>query len=159
MKENKELVNELNSILSNELNAICQYMIHSKMCENLGYTKLHAALQKQAMEEMHHAQWLIEHIIFFEGSPAFSELNPKLTGKTILEIITENPEDELYITQMKTRTPVKLILKILLTCLPNYLKWKKARLIGTKYNIQKLTNWDWKTIWLNKLKLGLVEAR
>ncbi len=47
-------------------------MVHSEMCENRGYGKLHAAIRKQAMDEMFHAEWLIERIIFFEGIPTVS---------------------------------------------------------------------------------------
>jgi bacterioferritin len=58
-------------------------MVHSEMCENWGYGKLHMAIRKQAMDEMHHAEWLIERIIFFEGAPTVSKLNPMKIGKTV----------------------------------------------------------------------------
>ena len=64
MKGNKKLLSVLNSLLADELTAINQYMVHSEMCENWGYLKLHKAIRKQAMDEMHHAEWLIERIIF-----------------------------------------------------------------------------------------------
>ena len=95
MKGNKELVTVLNSLLADELTAINQYMVHSEMCENWGYGKLHMAIRKQAMDEMHHAEWLIERILFFEGSPTVSKLNPIRIGKTVVEMISNDNNDEL----------------------------------------------------------------
>jgi bacterioferritin len=95
MKGNKELLTVLNSLLADELTAINQYMVHSEMCENWGYGKLHLAIRKQAMDEMHHAEWLIERIIFFEGAPTVSKLNPIKIGKTVLEMISNDNNDEL----------------------------------------------------------------
>jgi len=95
MKGNKELVNVLNSLLADELTAINQYMVHSEMCENWGYGKLHMAIRKQAMDEMHHAEWLIERILFFEGIPTVSKLNEMKIGKTVSEMINNDNGDEL----------------------------------------------------------------
>ena len=95
MKGNKELLTVLNSILADELTAINQYMVHSEMCGNWGYSKLHAAVRSQAMDEMHHAEWLIERIIFFEGTPTVSKLNPMKIGKTVQEMINNDNGDEL----------------------------------------------------------------
>jgi bacterioferritin len=95
MKGNKELVTVLNSLLADELTAINQYMVHSEMCENWGYGKLHNAIRKQAMDEMHHAEWLIERILFFEGAPTVSKLNAIKIGKTVLEMISNDDHDEL----------------------------------------------------------------
>lgn len=95
MKGNIELLTVLNSLLADELTAINQYMVHSEMCENWGYGKLHMAIRKQAMDEMHHAEWLIERIIFFEGAPTVSKLNPIRIGKTVAEMISNDNNDEL----------------------------------------------------------------
>ena len=95
MKGNEKLITVLNSLLADELTAINQYMVHSEMCENWGYGKLHLAIRKQAMDEMHHAEWLIERIIFFDGAPTVSKLNPIKIGKTVLEIIRNDNGDEL----------------------------------------------------------------
>jgi bacterioferritin len=94
MKGNEELLTVLNSLLADELTAINQYMVHSEMCENWGYGKLHNAIRKQAMDEMHHAEWLIERIIFFEGTPTVSKLNPIRIGKTVAEMISNDNNDE-----------------------------------------------------------------
>jgi len=95
MKGNTELLTVLNSLLADELTAINQYMVHSEMCENWGYGKLHMAIRKQAMDEMHHAEWLIARILFFEGTPTVSKLNPIRIGKTVQEMISNDNGDEL----------------------------------------------------------------
>ena len=95
MKGNKEILDVLNSLLADELTAINQYMVHSEMCENWGYGKLHMAIRKQAMDEMHHAEWLIERILFFEGIPTVSKLNEMKIGKTVSEMINNDNGDEL----------------------------------------------------------------
>jgi len=95
MKGNEKLLLVLNSLLADELTAINQYMVHSEMCENWGYAKLHAAIRSQAMDEMHHAEWLIERIIFFDGYPTVSKLNKISIGKTVLEMVNNDSTDEL----------------------------------------------------------------
>ena len=95
MKGNKKLITAMNSLLADELTAINQYMLHSEMCENWGYNKLHTAIKKQAVDEMHHAEWLIERIIFFDGSPTVSILNAINIGKNVSEIISNDKDSEL----------------------------------------------------------------
>jgi len=95
MKGNEKLIVVLNSLLADELTAINQYMVHSEMCANWGYAKLHQAIRKQAMDEMFHAEWLIERIIFLDGAPTVSKLNPMKIGKTVLEMIKNDNGDEL----------------------------------------------------------------
>ena len=97
MKGSKKLLLVLDSLLADELTAINQYMVHSEMCENWGYNKLHMAIRKQAIDEMHHAEWLIERIIFFEGAPTVSKLNPIKIGKTVSEMISNDHDDELKV--------------------------------------------------------------
>lgn len=94
MKGNERMLEVLNALLADELTAINQYMVHSEMCENWGYQRLHLAIRHQAMEEMHHAEWLIERIIFFEGVPTVARLNRIRIGRTVLEMITNDNEDE-----------------------------------------------------------------
>ena len=99
MKGSKKLLLVLNALLADELTVVNQYMVHSEMCENWGYGKLHAAIRKQAIDEMHHAEWLIERIIFFEGAPTVSKLNPIKIGKTVSEMISVDHADELKVVR------------------------------------------------------------
>ena len=95
MKGNEQLLTVLNQLLADELTAVSQYMVHSEMCDNWGYEKLHKAIENQAKDEMHHAEWLIQRIIFLEGMPIVSKLNPMKIGASVLEMITNDQEAEL----------------------------------------------------------------
>jgi bacterioferritin len=94
MKGNEKLLTVLNELLADELTAISQYVVHSEMCENWGYDKLHDAIQKQAREEMHHAEWLIQRVLFLDGTPVVSKLNPMKIGKSVLEMVGNDQEAE-----------------------------------------------------------------
>ena len=75
MKGNETVIERLNVLLADELTAISQYMVHSEMCANWGYERLHEAIEKRAIDEMRHAEKLIARILFLEGKPIVSELN------------------------------------------------------------------------------------
>ncbi|HVO75266.1 MAG TPA: bacterioferritin [Ignavibacteriaceae bacterium] len=95
MKGNPKLLSVLNDLLADELTAINQYMVHAEMCDNWGYEKLHKAIEKQAFDEMHHAEWLIQRIIFLEGIPIVSKLNKIKIGKTVSDMINVDKDSEL----------------------------------------------------------------
>ena len=95
MKGNPKIIEALNMLLADELTAISQYMVHSEMCANWGYDRLHEAIEKRAMDEMHHAEWLIGRIIFFEGAPVVSKLNPMKIGATVVQKVTNELDAEL----------------------------------------------------------------
>ena len=94
MKGNEKLLKTLNQLLADELTAINQYMLHSEMCDNWGFEKLHKAIEKQAMDEMHHAEWLIQRILFLDGLPEVSKLNPMKIGKNVSDIIGSDEDAE-----------------------------------------------------------------
>jgi bacterioferritin len=83
MKGKQEIIATLNKQLADELTAINQYMVHSEMCNNWGYHKLHEAIEKRAITEMKHAESLIARIIFLEGEPTVSKLNEIHIGQTV----------------------------------------------------------------------------
>ncbi len=95
MKGNAKLITVLNQLLADELTAISQYMVHSEMCDNWGYERLHKAIERQARDEMHHAEWLIRRILFLEGAPVVDKLNPIKIGQNVLEIISNDQADEI----------------------------------------------------------------
>lgn len=95
MKGNKKVLTALNELLADELTAISQYMVHSEMCASWGYEKLHEAIEKQAKDEMHHAEWLIERILFLEGMPLVSKLRPMKIGKTVADMVSSDEDAEL----------------------------------------------------------------
>ena len=83
MKGDKKLIVTLNDLLADELTAINQYMVHSEMCADWGYEKLHKTIEKRAIDEMKHAEKLIGRILFLEGTPVVSNLNNINIGKDI----------------------------------------------------------------------------
>jgi len=83
MKGNEKLIAVLNSLLADELTAINQYMVHSEMCDNWGYGKLHAHFEKRAIDEMKHAEKLIGRILFLEGIPTVSSLKAIHIGSDV----------------------------------------------------------------------------
>ncbi len=80
MKGNDKILAALNEMLADELTAINQYIVHSEMCADWGYGELHEAIEKRAITEMRHAEKLIGRIIFLEGKPIVSNLNPLHIG-------------------------------------------------------------------------------
>jgi bacterioferritin len=83
MKGNEKIIAELNNLLADELTAISQYMVHSEMCDNWGFEKLHKAIEGRAITEMKHAEKLIARILFLEGIPVVSELKKISIGADI----------------------------------------------------------------------------
>jgi bacterioferritin len=83
MKGNDKIIAELNNLLSDELTAISQYMVHSEMCDNWGFEKLHKAIEERAVTEMKHAERLIARILFLEGTPLVSNLKKITIGADI----------------------------------------------------------------------------
>ncbi|OGF67979.1 MAG: bacterioferritin [Candidatus Fischerbacteria bacterium RBG_13_37_8] len=83
MKGNKGVIDRLNARLADELTAINQYMVHSEMCDNWGYERLHGAIEKRAVQEMKHAEKLIARVLFLEGLPVVSTLNKIAIGPDV----------------------------------------------------------------------------
>lgn len=83
MKGNPRLLKTLNSLLADELTAVNEYMVHSEMCDNWGYEKLHKAFEKRAVDEMKHAEKLIGRILFLEGQPIVSKLGEITIGQDV----------------------------------------------------------------------------
>ena len=83
MKGNEKIIAALNNLLSDELTAISQYMVHSEMCDNWRYTKLHKSIEERAITEMKHAERLIARILFLDGTPIVSNLKKVNIGADI----------------------------------------------------------------------------
>ncbi len=73
MRGNEQVIAALNQALKEELTAINQYFIHAEMCENWGYKKLGDYIKKQSIDEMKHAEVLVERILFLDGTPRMGE--------------------------------------------------------------------------------------
>ena len=83
MKGNERIIEILNDLLADELTAISQYMVHSEMCDNWNYERLHDMVEKRALDEMKHAEKLIGRILFLEGKPIVSNLKKMHIGEAV----------------------------------------------------------------------------
>ena len=85
MKGDSKILEALNEILTSELTAINQYFVHAKMCENWGYQKLAAKKREESMEEMKHADEVIDRILLLDGVPNMQRLSPVRVGEEPVE--------------------------------------------------------------------------
>jgi bacterioferritin len=94
MKGNPKLIEALNSLLADELSAVNQYIVHSEMCANWGYDKLHARFEKRAIDEMKHAEKLVARILFLEGQPIVSQLKDIYIGSDVAKQLANDHKAE-----------------------------------------------------------------
>ncbi len=90
MQGNENVIECLNTGLTIELTAINQYFIHSKMCRDWGFNKLAGYFYKESIEEMQHADAIIDRILYLEGVPAIARYDVVKVGQTVEEQITNN---------------------------------------------------------------------
>jgi bacterioferritin len=83
MKGNPKVIAALNEALKEELTAINQYFLHAEMCENWHYTRLGEYIKKQSIDEMKHAEALIERILFLDATPSMTELMQLTIGQNV----------------------------------------------------------------------------
>ena len=94
MQTDPKVVEYLNTILTNELTAINQYFLHARMLDHWGVTRLGKYEYKESIEEMRHADWLIQRILFLDGLPNVQRLNPVLIGQSPEEILRSDMKQE-----------------------------------------------------------------
>jgi bacterioferritin len=100
MKGNPKVIAELNAALKEELTAISQYFLHAEMCENWKYDKLGGFIKKQSIDEMKHAEILIERILFLDGSPTLTESLKINVGQNVKDQIESDLKLELNAVAM-----------------------------------------------------------
>jgi bacterioferritin len=86
MRGDAEIIELLNEVLTSELTAINQYFVHHKMLDNFGYPRLSKKKREESIEEMHHADVVIERILFLEGVPNMQRLFPVKVGEEPVEM-------------------------------------------------------------------------
>ena len=138
MKGNDKILEKLNDLLSYELTAINQYMVHSEMCDNWRYERLHKADEKRAIDEMKHAEKLIARILFLEGRPIVSKLKeirigPDVESQHKNDLMSELGAVESYNDGIKLATEVgdngtRELLEDILKDEEEHVDWLEAQL-------------------------------
>jgi bacterioferritin len=124
MRGDQKVIEHLNVVLTNELTAINQYFLHSRMLKDWGLNRLADYEYHESIDEMKHADWLTERILFLDGIPQMQRLNPLIIGRNTLEILENDLKLEQkvhpdlvsavsYCEQVKDYVSKELFLKIL----------------------------------------------
>ena len=104
MQGNSKVIAALNEALKEELTAINQYFLHAEMCENWHYSKLGDYIKKQSIDEMKHAEALIERILFLDGTPNLTELMKLTVGRNVKEQIESDLKLEIEAVTLYNRS-------------------------------------------------------
>jgi bacterioferritin len=94
MRGNEKVIEQLNTALLGELTAVVQYMVQAEICENWGYGRLAGLTKARAIQEMHHAERLIERIIFLDATPGVSVSLKPLIGANVPQQLEAGLADE-----------------------------------------------------------------
>jgi len=89
------ILESLNEVLKGELTAINQYFLHAEMCESWGYQKLAAYVRKESIDEMRHAEMIMERLLFLEGTPNMSDYFKINIGKNVKQQLESDLKLEL----------------------------------------------------------------
>ena len=85
MKGDKQIISLLNDVLTAELTAVNQYFLHARLCHHWGYGRLYERVRKESIEEMKHADQLIERILYLEALPNLQRYGKVNVGQTVPE--------------------------------------------------------------------------
>lgn len=134
----KATIQLLNEVLTGELTAVNQYFCHARMCANWGYARLAAHIQKESIDEMKHAQALIDRILYLGGVPNLQRLGKINIGETVKEQLTvdlalENealPRLNAGVEQLRLSSDngTRILLEGILTSEENHVDWLEAQL-------------------------------
>jgi bacterioferritin len=95
VKGDGKIIDLLNEVLTGELTTINQYFLHARMCKNWGYHRLAEKIRTESIDEMKHADALIERILFLEGLPNVQRLGKVMIGQSVPEILKNDLSSEM----------------------------------------------------------------
>ena len=94
MRGNDQVIAQLNQALREELTAINQYFLHAEMCENWGYHRISAYIKKQSIDEMKHAEELIERLLFLDATPKMEYIDLNVGGSVKAQLDADHTLEE-----------------------------------------------------------------
>jgi len=138
MKGHQEVIDMLNELLAEELTAINQYFLHAEMCGDWGYEKLHERIEQRSIQEMKHAERLMERILFLEGRPIVSELNKITVGDSVQKMLDNDWQaekdaiamynDAVALTTKMSDNGTKLLVESILSDEEDHIDWIEEQL-------------------------------
>jgi len=138
MKGNAEVIEVLDAVLSAELTAVNQYVIHARMCQNWRYKRLADFTLKESIEEMKHAQAVIDRILYFDGAPNMQKYMKINVGRTVPEQLQLDLQLEydavkrlnagIEVARAKDDNGTRVLLEAILTDEEEHIDWLEAQL-------------------------------
>ncbi|HXG19194.1 MAG TPA: bacterioferritin [Methylomirabilota bacterium] len=137
MKGSPEIIKQLNDTLKGELVAISQYFLHASLCKKWGYLRLYKKIYDESLEEMKHAEQLIDRILFLEGTPIMNDSFKISIGKDIKEILRNDlslekeglPElkQGIALSMEQADTGTRELLEHMLVSAEEHIQWLEAQ--------------------------------
>ena len=103
MKGDGKIIDLLNEVLTGELTTINQYFLHARMCKNWGYHRLDEKIRAESIDEMKHADALIERVLFLDGLPNVQRLGKVMIGQSVPEILKNDLSAEMLAVPLLNR--------------------------------------------------------
>ena len=107
----EQILESLNQLLTLELTGVNQFFLHARMCRNWGYERLADTIRQRSIEEMKHAEKIIDRVLYLEGVPNLQRLEKIRLGETVAEILKLDYEHEMKLVE-KMKEQVKLLLEL-----------------------------------------------
>lgn len=138
MKGVQEVIDVLNEVLAAELVAINQYFLHAKMCRNWGFNAIADKIRAESIDEMKHAEMLVDRILFLEGLPNLQRLDKLHIGQTVPEQFRSDLEleymavtrlnDAISLCRQKSDNTTESLLSKILISEEEHIDWLEAQL-------------------------------
>jgi bacterioferritin len=137
MRGSQEVINKLNEMLRGELAALNQYFLHASLCKKWGYLRLHKKIYDESIEEMKHAERLIDRILFLEGAPILNDPFKITVGKNVKEVLESDltleregvPElkNGIHLCLEQADTGTRELLEHILVSAEEHIQWLEAQ--------------------------------